>query len=145
MKSFLVLLCSLLLFSALGVALCQASPVQMTFGKTGVTAFLSGHRSVAGRRFQVKSAQLSQWDGITITDADIAGGRRTVDVQRSTVTWNYAWGNAACRYTVDGNRLEMVMTVSNTSRRAVALRGVAAAGAAIPRRRHAGMAAAQRQ
>jgi hypothetical protein len=104
-------------------ASAPAAPVGVTaeVGEAGLASLkVAGAEVLGDGRLRVEKVFLRAADGSTHA-AEV--GQPRVQRDGAKVTWGYAWGEAACEYrtpaTAGGGRVELVITVRNTSAEAI--------------------------
>lgn len=112
---------ALLVLCTVVLLLCTVSYGQgtasITLDDNGLTSLkFAGTDFLVNGDLLLKSARLENWDG-TGVDVDVQGARVQVDNARQTVVGSYPFGSVTCAYAVQGNRLNLTVTVSNTSNR----------------------------
>ena len=100
------------------VVAAQVTPLQVTYNGNGVSGLTYNGVSLLdpGGSFTVSNYTLRHADGTTFYSEDWQGGYTIqMDLAAKKLTWSYAWGSVVSQYTQVGDRLNLTITVRNTS------------------------------
>lgn len=100
------------------VLAAEAAPLEVTYNENGVSGLTYNGVSLldAGGTFTVSNYALRRGDGSTVRYEDWQGGyTKQMDLAARRLTWTYNWGSASCQYTQAEDRLDMALSVNNTS------------------------------
>ena len=93
----------------------QQGILHIAFGKAGLTSLNYAGTELLSGGFQVKDLMLANWEGVS-KEAGLREAKVLVDRKKHTITQQSADATISCAYTVKANKLEMTITVANTSK-----------------------------
>lgn len=107
---FIVLLYASLLAFAQG-----QHPLKIAVGPSGLSSVkYNGQEVVSDGTFRVAGVFFRKWDGSTFP-GDTTRPKITLDRSTRRVKFTYPWGSVASSYTVEGNKLTLVVDIVNAT------------------------------